>query len=339
MTKNIRFGIIGCSRIAESSTIPAIINSNNAELSFIGSRSIKKAEKFATKFNCKNFGTYEDVMTSENVDAVYISVPVGLHAKYSIESAKHGKHILCEKSSASSLDESLNMLTSCKENQVRIMEGFMFRFHPQHSKVQELISQKNIGKLFHFSGYYGFPSMSDDDIRFKHDLGGGILNDAGCYPICASRITFNEEPSGVLCKLQMNEKNHVDMKSSIFLDYSDGKTACMATGYNLNFQSKYSIWGSTGHLQLQRAYNVPPTENTMILFSNSEKEEVIKIPHYNHFQLMIEHFSLELHGKKNLSFNPENDLLKQATVMEAARISNTENRYVKIDELISKFEL
>ena len=242
MTKNIRFGIIGCSRIAESTTIPAIINSSNTELSFIGSRSIEKAEKFASKFNCKNFGTYEDVMESDLVDVVYISVPVGLHAKYCLESSEHGKHVLCEKSSTVSLTEALKMVSSCKENHVRLMEGFMFRFHPQHSKVKELISQKKLGDLFHFAGYYGFPPMPHDDIRFKQKLGGGILNDAGCYPICASRIVFNEEPKGILCNLDFDKKNQVDVKASIFLDYSNGKTACMATGYNLNFQSKYSIW-------------------------------------------------------------------------------------------------
>ena len=115
MKKKIRFGIIGCSQIANSSTIPAILESRFAELEFVGSRTNSKAKKFARKFDCEKYGTYEDVLNDNQVDAVYISVPIGLHEKWSILAAKAGKHILCEKSISDSFKSAKKMVSESKK--------------------------------------------------------------------------------------------------------------------------------------------------------------------------------------------------------------------------------
>ena len=104
MSDKIRIGIIGCSTIAKNSTLPAILKSNNTKLEHIGSRSNNKAQEFSKMFDCKKFGTYSDVINDENVDAVYISTPVGNHEEWVLKSAKAGKHILCEKSSTTSFN-------------------------------------------------------------------------------------------------------------------------------------------------------------------------------------------------------------------------------------------
>ena len=98
------------------------------------------------------------------------------------------------------------MVESAKENNVRLMEGFMFRFHPQHQKVKELINEGKIGEVKSFNGVFGFPAFPEGDIRYAPSTrGGGFLNDSGCYPICASRMIFDEEPSEVFGKLFYNE--------------------------------------------------------------------------------------------------------------------------------------
>ena len=134
--KPLKFGIIGCSRIAKRSVIPAIIKSEFAELEIIGSRSTDKAKEFAKEFDCEKFGTYEDVISNDSVDVVYISTPIGTHEEWSIKATAAGKHVYVEKSSTYSFDSAKKMVKSAKENNVRLMEGFMFRFHPQHQKVK-----------------------------------------------------------------------------------------------------------------------------------------------------------------------------------------------------------
>lgn len=331
MTK-IRFGVIGCSRIAESSVIPAILESKYAEIEIIGSRTINKAKKFAIKFDCKKYGNYQDVLNDDKVNAVYISLPVGLHEKLVIQAAKYGKHILCEKSSTVSYNSAKKMIQEAKKNNVRIMEGFMFRFHPSINEVLKLMKKKSIGKIFSFQSRYGFPSISKKDIRYQKKLGGGILNDAGCYPICASRILFKEEPKSVYCNLMINKKKKVDEFANILLTFSNGRISEMNVGYGLFYQSIYEVWGSNGIMSLSRAYNIPPKMSAKLRINSSENKE-INIKPANHFKLMIDAFSKEIQGIQKSEFNFEDDLLNQARVMEACRISNTENRMVKVSEI------
>ena len=97
--KKMKFGIIGCSRIAKRSVIPAILKSEFAELEIIGSRSTDKAKEFANEFKCEKFGTYEDVISNDAVDVVYISTPIDTHAEWSNKATAAGKHVYVEKSS------------------------------------------------------------------------------------------------------------------------------------------------------------------------------------------------------------------------------------------------
>ena len=329
MHKVIKFGIIGCSNIANYMTIPAIIESKKAQVEMVGSRSLKKAKKFGEKFHCDDFGTYEEVLENDKIDAVYISVPVGLHKEWSIKAAKAGKHILCEKSSSSSYLDSLKMVEEAKKNNIRIMEGFMFRFHPSHKRVKELINSGKIGEVNSFFGRYGFPNPPKNDIRFKKDLGGGVLNDAGCYPICASRIMFGKEPIGVLCQSKL-DKNGIDIITTIYLEYSEKQFAQMITGYGLSYQSSYSLWGTSGFLRLTRAYNIPSDMKAKISIFHGVKEQKFLIPSVNHFKLMIDAFSKEIIYKKSCDFVFEDDLLKQAKVMQAARNSFEQNKFIEI---------
>lgn len=333
MTKKIPFGIIGCSRIAESSTLPALSKSKLAELYFVGSRSTQKAEIFAKKFNCKKYGSYEEVLEDKNVQAVYVSLPIGLHEEWTIKSAKAGKHVLCEKSSTTSYVSAKKMVKTAKQNQVRLMEGFMFRFHPSHKKVLEVIKNGTIGNPFTFYGAYGFPTVDKTDVRLKKELGGGILNDAGCYPICASRIIFNKEPIEATCKLVIDTTTKVDTKAIIQLSYDRDCFAQMSTGYELNYENMYSVWGSKGRLNLSRAYNIPTDMQALLTVNSIDYTNEIKIQQADHFLLMLDAFSNELLSKNSSNFNFENDLLQQARVMEAARLSAKKNRTIRISDI------
>ena len=333
MDNKIRIGIIGCSTIAKTSTIPAILKSSNCELGFIGSRSNDKAKKVAYEFGCEKYGSYEDILHDDKIDAVYISTPVGTHEEWVIKSAQTGKHILCEKSSTISFDSAKKMVRICKENNVRLMEGFMFRFHPSHERVKKCMSNKIIGKIFLFSSKYGFPSISKNNIRYDKSLGGGILNDAGCYPINASRMLFESEPKGVFCNLTIDEETQVDTKATFFMDFDGDIQSQSSVGYDLAYQSNYRLWGSDGSLNLTRSYNIPSDMSAKLNIKNNNREEEILIEPVNHFKLMIEAFCNELIKSNSINYNFEEDLLNQARIMEACRISNNEKRYVETKEI------
>jgi len=244
LDSKIKFGIIGCSRIAKQSVVPAIIKSEFAEIEIIGSRSLDKAKTFSNEFNSKKFGTYEDVISDNSVDAVYISTPIGTHEEWAIKAASAGKHIICEKSSTTSFESAKKITKHCKQNNVRIIEGFVFRFHPQHLKVEELIENNKIGDLVSFNSSFGFPAFPEGDIRYDSKLGGGFLNDSGCYPINASRMIFEEEPIGVSCNLSTDAKTGVDVRGTSYMIYENEKIASITYGNGSYYQSKYNVWGT-----------------------------------------------------------------------------------------------
>ena len=325
----LKFGIIGCSRIAKRSVIPAIIKSEFAELEIIGSRSTDKAKEFAKEFDGKKFGTYEDVISDNSVDVVYISTPIDTHAEWSNKATAAEKHVYVEKSSTNDLKNAEKMVESAKENNVRLMEGFMFRFHPQHQKVKEPIKEGKIGEVKSFNGIFGFPAFPEGDIRYD----SGFLMDSGCYPICASRMIFDEEPLGVFCKQKMipwkkKPEHSVDVGGSAILFYENGKTATITYSNGSYYQAKYEVWGTDGVISLDRAYSVPSDFTTKVTLQyNTEnnwdgrQNEIFEIEPKDHFLEMLDTFCMEITGTKKAPFNFEQELLNQARTMYAANSS------------------
>ena len=337
----LKFGIIGCSKIAKKSVIPAILKSEFAELGIIGSRSIEKSKEFSNEFHCEKNGSYEDVIFDNSVNAVYISTPIGTHAELAMKAASAGKHVYCEKSSTDSFTSAKEMVECSKKNNVRMMEGFMFRFHPQHQKVQELINDQKIGNIDSFNGSFGFPSFPEGDIRYNKELGGGFLNDSGCYPISASRMIFDEEPLSVFYHNYNDPKICVDVKGTSILMYKNNKTANVTYANGNYYQAKYEVWGSDGIISLDRAYSVPSHFITKINLQynvenswDGRKNKIIEIPAADHFLKMIDTFCMEITGEKKSPFNFEEELLNQAKVMTAHRLSNFSHKEVWLSEII-----
>ena len=230
------------------------------------------------------------------------------------------------------------MVQSAKENNVRLMEGFMFRFHPQHQKVKELIKEGKIGEVKSFNGVFGFPAFPEGDIRYAPlSKGGGFLKDAGCYPICASRMIFDEEPHEVFGKLFYNEK-FCDLSGSAVLFYENDKTATISYINGSYYQAKYEVWGTDGVISLDRAYSVPPDFTTKVTLQyNSEnnwegrRTETFEIEPKDHFLEMLDTFCMEIAGTKKALFDFEQDLLNQANVVDLVGSGqNLANRFKTI---------
>ncbi len=324
-----KFGIIGCSSVAKKYTIPAIITDKNSVVEMIGSRSITKAKKFAKEFACNEFGNYDDVLNNENIDAVYISLPISMHEKWAIKAAKSGKHVLCEKSATLSYNSAKKIIKECKNNNVQIIENFVFKFHPQHKKFLDIIKQNTIGNIHTFSSKYGFNlPLSKKNFRFNKKLGGGALNDIGCYLISASTFIYKDIPISVFCNLEINNKLNIDIRGSILLTFSKNRSALVSFSYDDYFQSTYDVWGTKGLIRTERAFNVSKDMKTMISLNQNDKIKKILIPPANQFQLSIEDFCTKIKNNSNNDF--EKEFLNQSLIMDAARKSSTKNLVIKI---------
>ncbi len=165
------------------------------------------------------------------------------------------------------------------------------------------------------------------------DMGGGVLNDAACYPVCASRILLQAEPIEVVANLAFGDNTGVDLRASILMKYPDNKTAFIAAGFGACFQSTYSLWGSKAIVTAKRAYAIPRDRRTSILFHADDKTSEIDVAPSDQFRLMLDDFCRELLEPGSGTFDYEEDLLAQARVMEAARLSSQEKSPVSLSEL------
>ena len=331
MRKSLRFGIIGCSSIAERITIPSIVESKYSILENIGSRSTIKAKKISERFNSESYGNYEDVLNDKNTDVVYISLPIGLQEKWIIKAANAQKHILCEKSISTSLKSIKKIISVCKKNDVSIMEGFSYRFHPQQKEVERILNQKKIGEIRNFSSYFLLPILpSVNNFRFNKKLGGGILNDVCCYIINASRLTMKDEPISVTCKLFKNKKFNIDNNGIIYMVFPDNRTAFGVFGYEKMYLTECKIFGSKGFVNIDDYYIINKTSKAKIDIITKRKT-TIKINSVNKSKLMIEHFCKKIFGSNHA--NSMNEIIKQGMVMEASRISNLKEKTVFLRDL------
>ena len=327
----LKLGLIGCSNVAKKNLFSYIESSSSFKIHSIGSRSFEKSKKWAKQYNIPIHGDYNHVLNS-GINVVYISLPISMHEEWSIKAAKKGIHVICEKSSTTSLSSAIKMVKAAKENNVRLLEAFSFRFHPQH-KIFKQIIKSNSTEVHNFYGSYGMPAFSREDIRWNKDLGGGILIDVACYPICASRIFFEKEPINVFCSGVIDKKSDVDTKIDILAQFPDGKVAFLSGGFDHYYQSKYSVWTKEMKLELQRAYAVPPTFKTKI--EQDKNDEILShsLEPVNQYGIMFEDFFSSITKNTQDYFNYEDDLINQAAFMEAARISLNEKRLVRLSEI------
>lgn len=330
----VRFGVLGISRVALKGMLPAMRDSEFAELMMIGSRDPEKARKIAKQFGAREWGAYEDVLQNNNIDAVYISFPNALHEEWSIKALQAGKHVICEKPAAISYAAGKRMVEAAKKNNRRILEGLMFRYHPQHARVRELIKNGTLGDLLKFEGCFAYAVPDRASNAMNKELGGGSFHDQACYPVSASRMIFKEEPESVLCFMEFDETSDVDIGVSILLHYPRGKVAFASAYFGSYYQSTYSVLGTKSHVRMGRAYAVSHDMEVKIFLDQNDRVEEITIPPADHFRIMLDEFCKEIVRGDTGSRRYEDDLLAEARVFEAARISAFEKRVVKISEML-----
>lgn len=328
--KKIRWGILGCARIAQRALIPAISEASNAILYGIASRDSHKANEWKEKFNFqKVYPDYQSLLHDPDIDAIYNPLPNHLHCEWTCKSAKAGKHILCEKPLALNVQEVRKMIRETDKYDVYLMEAFMYRFHPQHTKVLELIEKDAIGEIRTFHASFTFPySGGKEDYRTTPEWGGGALMDVGCYVINAARMIIGEEPNSVYSKAHFDSKWKIDMTDSILLEFPQGQTALLSSSFETQFQNQYDVVGSKGKISLLRAF-IPKLNNGIIEIYQEDKIKTITIPAINQYTLMVEHFDNCILENKLPRF-PADDAFYNMRVINAAQESARTGKVVKL---------
>ena len=200
----IRWGILSTARIGRRAVAPAIRASRNGRLQAVGSRDAAKARAYADELEIEtSHGSYQAVLDDASVDAVYIPLPNALHKEWVIRAADAGKHVLCEKPLGIDVAEVKDMDRAARLNGVKLMEAFMYRFHPRSERAFAIAASGRLGRIRMVRSVFTFALRAIDDIRRSPELGGGSLMDVGCYCVNATRTLLGTEPDTVQAVARM----------------------------------------------------------------------------------------------------------------------------------------
>ncbi len=286
----VKIGVMGCAAIAKKSVIPAIQALPDLfELVAVSSRNLPKAQEFASLFHCRAVEGYDNLLL-EDIDAVYMPLPTGLHDTWIDRCLSAAKHVYGEKSISASLQSSHRMVNLAKENHMALMEGYMFQYHPQHQTVKEMIASGEIGEVRHYRGSFGFPPLGSDNFRYDNEVGGGALFDAAGYPLRALHFLLGNEFTVAASALHRHPETGTVIYGGAFLKNDKGIGADIAFGFDHFYQCNYEIWGSKGKITAERAYTPGPDYSPALILEKQGSREVIQVNPFNHFIGAMAHF-------------------------------------------------
>lgn len=266
----VKWGVLGVANIAVKKVIPAMQKGQWSEVAAIASRDSRKARDIATKLGiAKAHGSYEELVATPEIEAIYIPLPNHLHVPWSIKAAEAGKHVLCEKPISLSVAEARTLLDARNRCGVKIGEAFMVKTHPQWLRTRELIRRGVIGKLRSVIGAFSYSNRDPQNLRNVLEWGGGGLMDIGCYPITTSRWLFGEEPLSVAGTIERDPEFGIDRLTSAVLEFPSGHCVFSCSTQLVPYQ-RMQFLGTEGRIEIKIPFNAPNDRPCEILIDSGK---------------------------------------------------------------------
>jgi len=286
--EQLKWGLIGTGAIARAFAF-GISQTSTGLILAAGSRTQEKAKSFADEFGIEtSYGSYEELLADPDIQAVYLSTPHPFHAGWTIKALESGKHVLCEKPLALNHGQAMAAIEAARENNVLLMEAFMYRCHPQTLKLIELIKSDIIGEIRMIQVAFGFgggDTIDPSGRLFDKKLGGGGILDVGCYPVSMARLVAGiaqdkpfENPVDVSGDGKLGTTG-VDEWAAAVMRFENGIIAQVATAIRAPLDNSLNIYGSEGKITVSDPW-VADRENAVtgkISISKAEKTEEIVV--------------------------------------------------------------
>jgi predicted dehydrogenase len=302
----LRWGILGAARVNER-LLPAIVEAANSELVAIASRRAGTAAQTLAQYapqqqGARTYDNPEALLNDDNVQAVYLPMANQEHAEWALKAIEHGKHVLCEKPMALTVADIDAIETAARRHKVTVMEGFMYRFHPQHARVLEIIRSGLIGDIRTVRASYSFMMRPARMYRLQENVehGGGAMWDIGCYAIHSLRMFFEQAPLSATAVARYVDSG-ADITTSGVLDFGDGKHAHFDFSFERARRCEYEVIGTQGGVKCHTVWQLPGDIPVISWWTEDGRQCEERLPAANHFRLEIEHFSdCVLNGKDPL---------------------------------------
>ncbi|NTJ44244.1 Gfo/Idh/MocA family oxidoreductase [Agrobacterium larrymoorei] len=290
----LRFGILSTAKIGRDLVIPAIQDAENAVVTAIASRDVHKARALADRFSVTHaFGSYEEMLASDVIDAVYIPLPTAHHVEWSEKAADAGKHVLCEKPIALKAEQIDRLIAARDRNGVMISEAYMVTYAPVWRKVRELLASNAIGTLKYVQGAFSYFNRDPANMRNIPELGGGALPDIGVYPTIATRFATGKEPKRVFATVERDPTFGTDIYASVKADFGD---------FELNFYVATQLaarqvmvfHGTEGYIEVKSPFNADRwgAEEVELTNQNHAQSQIFRFQDSRQYRRQIEAFAV-----------------------------------------------
>ncbi|PTN03146.1 Gfo/Idh/MocA family protein [Mangrovibacterium marinum] len=328
----IRWGILSTAKIGLTKVIPALQNSRLGEVTAISSRVGEQAEKAARQLGiAKAYSSYEELLSDPDIDAIYNPLPNHLHVEWTLKALRAGKHVLCEKPIGMNRSEAIRLeAESRKFPTLKVMEAFMYRFHPQWVKAKQLIDAGTIGQVKTVQSFFSYFNADPNNIRNKPEVGGGALMDIGCYCISFPRFLFAEEPSAVMGFMDVDPQMRTDRLTSGILKFAAGKSSSFTCSTQLCPFQQVHILGDQGRITVEIPVNAPPTQKCKIILMVANGRKEIEFDAVDQYSLQADAFA-EAILNNTPAPTPLTDAIANMAVIDAIRASAEQNTWINIE--------
>ncbi|MFX1569524.1 MAG: Gfo/Idh/MocA family protein [Promethearchaeota archaeon] len=274
MRKIIKWGILGCGRIAHKFAEGLKVLSE-AKLDAVASKTEGKAEDLGKMFGVKNiYNNYEELVRNPAINVIYIATTHNFHYKNTLLCLEHGKPVLCEKPITLNANQAKDLIKIARNNNLFLMEAMWTRFLPCIIKLNEIIDQDIIGEIKHITADFGINHEFDPKARaFNPELGGGALLDLGIYPINFARMVYKRSPFKIKSIADIGITK-VDERSCYLFKYENGQTAMLSSSYRLLMKHNAFIFGTKGYLKIPDFYH--PTK--IVLKLEGKPKKIFRVP-------------------------------------------------------------
>ena len=260
------------------------------------------------------YGSYDALLNDPEVEMVFITTHNGLHCELAIEAMRRGKHVLCEKPLAPSVAECARMVAESKRSGRRLMEAFMYRYHPQIAALRQVALSGRIGKMEHVSAAFHFHLSRTDDVRLVPAFGGGALLDVGCYGVNISRLLLGERVTEVSATATRTKPGGVDIEGHAALAFESGATAAISFGFVGQMRQEVVVRGTEGEASLNWAFAYRGEPQVLEVRIGGAIERV-EFGQTDTYQLEVEDFAGAIIGGRDPLLAPDEGL-KNAMVLE-----------------------
>jgi dTDP-3,4-didehydro-2,6-dideoxy-alpha-D-glucose 3-reductase len=253
----LRVGLLGTADFAHRKMLPAMAAHPEIEVAAVASRDPGRAAEVAAAYSARPAAGYEDLLAQDDVDAIYLPLPLALHATWTEAALRAGKHVLGEKPLTVHPDQTRLLHALAGAWGLVLMENVLFVHHSQHARVRALLRSGAIGRPRFLEARFTIPRRPAGDIRYDAALGGGALWDTGVYPVRAALELLPGRLRVIGASLTGGPGDEVATSGAALLEADGGVAVQLAFGIDHAYASRYTIWGSAGRLTLDRAFTPP----------------------------------------------------------------------------------